>query len=319
MQAGFTPQSTLGTTLEVPLDNPSNNSYAQAAFDQSMNTIDGVNEKNIVYPKFSTALQGMTFTKVPTGGYSGPPPSILIGADVGGSMFNASNPTYFNQPGNTTGSRSVEVSNGVPLTGEKPGAELVYKTADGKLRNPRGASTVARAQQEAAQGRRRAQRVHNSMLGISSMLPSYPTQTGYDVQQQAANVASQLKPAVLAATQGASAPASAVLAATTTYSDPPAAVQSPVTNSNTNWLVIDATVMPTWKPSLGNFAKSAWKWANGQLEPNYQASYWQYNWPYLVCMILFILFIVFLITAIAVGASRKGAMPTQSTSVRSIK
>jgi hypothetical protein len=316
MQAGFTPQSTLGTTLEVPLDNPSNNSYAQAAFDQSMNTIDGVNEKNIVYPKFSTALQGMTFTKVPTGGYSGPPPSILIGADVGGSLFNASNPTYFNQPGYTAGSRSVEMTNGVPLTGERPGAELVYKTADGKLRNPRGASTVARAQQEAAQGRRRAQRVHNEMLGIGSVLPTDSRPIGYDVQQQAANAAAQLKPAVLATTRATSAPPPTPMLATTANSDPPAAVQSPVANLNSNWLVIDATVMPTWKPSVGNFTKSAWKWANGQLEPKYQASYWQYNWPYLVCMILFILFIVFFITAIAVGASRKGPSMPQLTNVR---
>jgi hypothetical protein len=74
--------------------------------------------------------------------------------------------------------------------------------------------------------------------------------------------------------------------------------------------------MPAQKPDIGLFAKSLQKWAAGQLPPSYQSSFWSYNWPYLVCIILFVLFIVVLIAAIATSCKPKPAI--QITALRSL-
>ena len=49
MQAGFVPNSHMGTNLEVNYDNPPDKSYAQAVFDQSLNQLEGVNEPDFAY------------------------------------------------------------------------------------------------------------------------------------------------------------------------------------------------------------------------------------------------------------------------------
>ena len=342
MQAGYVPNSHMGTTLDVNYDNPPDQSYAHAVFKQSMNQIEGVNEKKIVYPKFSTALQGMNLSKVPTGGFSGPPPNILIGSDTGGSMFNASNPTYFNQPGNTTGGRRVEVSNGVPLTGEKPGAELVYKQADGKFRDQRGATTVARAMQEFDSGKRRMDRAHNMLLGgydgnspVDPMTyTNYPDAQDPNNNPQARAVAAnaqvpQTRPTALAAVSNTSTPAATVPTSRTPYSSThPAALAVRSDSSSdvpepTASIPITGTIiiadMPMEKPNIRKFGTALWKLMNGTLDSNYQANFWAYNWPYLVTMILFLLFIVLLCVAIAVANKNSTIVPGASTNLQPMR
>lgn len=308
MQVGFTPgNSHLGTNLDVSMDAAPNTSYAQAVFDQSLNQLEGVNERNIVFPKFSTALQGMTLTHVPTGGFSGPSPNIILGADVGGSMFNAANPTYFNQPGASAGIKRKEITNGVPLTGERPGAEVVYKTPDGKHRGV--ASTLARVEQEAAQGRRRMARAHANLLDdpmVRTPPPSAPPipvfVTGLPSRQE---ITTPPLPTALATT-----------GVTTSSVSSTANYPGGVVGNNSAVIVIDAVDMPAQKPDIGLFAKSLQKWAVGQLPPSYQSSFWSYNWPYLVCIILFLLFIIVLIVAIATSCKRAPAI--QITALRSL-
>ena len=312
MQAGYVPNARLGTNLEVSLTPPAAApTYAQAVFDQSLNHIEGVNERNIVYPKFATTLQGLTLSKVPSGGFSGPPPNVLLGADVGGAMFNASNPTYFNQPGYTGGcSKYVEIGNGVPLTGEKEGAELVYMTADGKLRDPRGASTTARTAQEAAQGARRAARAHADMFGVSniSALPA-ATQGPPPPTTALAAVAAAAAPPIRAP------PPAASLAVfnnsgngrnNANYSGASGGGRINDGASNNGGVVIVAKAIgedvdsgvPNM-PDVRQFGRDVLGWAQGKLQPAYQDNFWAYNWPYVLCILLFLLFIVFFIVAIA--------------------
>jgi hypothetical protein len=315
MQVGFTPgNSHLGTNLDVNMDTAANTSYAQAVFDQSLNQLEGVNERNIVYPKFSTALQGMTLTHVPSGGFSGPSPNILLGADVGGSMFNAANPTYFNQPGASAGIKRKEISNGVPLTGERPGAEVVYKTPDGKHRGV--ASTLARVEQEAAQGRRRMARAHANLLDdptVPLIPPSGPPTTPPFVTESP-------RPRPLTTLPPPSLPPAATLATTGGKSVAAPRDKKPETVSSAvaaaAVIMIDVADMPAEKPDIGLFAKSLKKWAAGELPASYQSSFWSYNWPYLVCIILFILFIIVLLVAIATAC--KTSPIHQITTLRSM-
>ena len=318
MQVGFTPgNSHLGTNLDVSMDAAPNTSYAQAVFDQSLNQLEGVNERNIVFPKFAPALQGMTLTHVPTGGFSGPSPNIILGADVGGSMFNSANPTYFNQPGASAGIKRKEISNGVPLTGERPGAEVVYKTPDGKHRGV--ASTLARVEQEAAQGRRRMARAHANLLDDPAMATPFPGAS--NLYRQSTPGAAPC-PAVATGLPSPSTRPQATALATTGVSSS-SSVSSVTANSsgggsgdNFAAIVIDVVDMPAQKPDIGLFAKSLQKWAAGQLPSSYQSSFWSYNWPYLVCIILFLLFIIVLIVAIATSCKRAPAI--QITALRSL-
>jgi hypothetical protein len=353
MQAGYaTNAGHLGTNLEVPLTPASTGtSYAQAVFDQSLAGVEGVNERNIVYPKFAPALAGMSLTKVPTGGFSGPPPNILLGADLGGAMFNASNPTYFNQPGYTGGcGKYAEVGNGVPLTGERPGAELVYMAADGKLRDPRGASTTARAAQEAAQGRRRQARAHADMYG-GGTYGGGGSGGGGDVSGTNGNAAfpdtSYAPQGALLASVGGGAPSpvSAPVSAPVRAPIPRTRGGTALANvgnggngsrsggigsrsggigSRSSGIggigagvdgvgVIVSADMPAM-PDVRQFGKDAWRWAQGTLQPAYQQNFWAYNWPYVICMLLFLLFIIFFIIAIAKMANQ--APIAQNTGLR---
>lgn len=299
MQAGFTPNSRLGTNLEVSLSPATAPpTYAQAVFDQSLNHVEGVNERNIVYPKFSTALQGMSLTKVPTGGFSGPPPNVILGADVGGAMFNAVNPTYFNQPGYSGGgSKYVEVGNGVPLTGERPGSELVYMDADGKLRDPRGASTTARAAQEAAQGRRRMARAHADLMGVQPYLGNATTPSTILADVSSATLSSP--PTVITPSVPVPLPRS--------FSSSPPPFQRPkVLAAVGDAIFADDLQLPAM-PDVPKFGREALQWAQNGLHPSYQAKFWSYNWPYVLCILLFVLFIVFFIVAIAAMGSGRGS------------
>ena len=325
MQAGFTPNSRLGTNLEVSLTPPDAPlSYAQAVFDQSLNHVEGVNERNIVYPKFSTALQGMSLTNVPTGGFSGPPPNVILGADVGGALFNSVNPTYFNQPGYSGGgNKYVEVGNGVPLTGERPGAELVYMAADGKLRDPRGASTTTRAAQEAAQGRRRMARAHADLMGVQPYAGNTSPPTTILANVSSGATAEMATPAM--ATPAAPMPKSYSPAARPvprSFSPSPR-LAPPAPQPKVLAAIGDAEeeydLQQQFKPDVQKFGREVLQWAQNGLHPTYQNKFWAYNWPYVLCIVLFVLFIVFFIVAIVSMGGNNNTATVQNTGFRPVQ
>lgn len=321
MQAGFTPNSRLGTNLEVSLTPPDAPlSYAQAVFDQSLNHVEGVNERNIVYPKFSTALQGMSLTKVPTGGFSGPPPNVILGADVGGALFNSVNPTYFNQPGYTGGgNKYVEVGNGVPLTGERPGAELVYMAADGKLRDPRGASTTTRAAQEAAQGRRRMARAHADLMGVQPYAGNTSTPT--TVLANVSSGASASNGLVGSLPSPAARPSATPSPVPRSFSPSPR-LAPPAPQPKVLAAIGDAVeddFPQQFKPDVQKFGREVLQWAQNGLHPTYQNTFWTYNWPYVMCIVLFVLFIVFFIVAIVSMGGNSNTATVQNTGFRPVQ
>jgi hypothetical protein len=306
MQTGFVPNTHhLGTALDVQLPSKRaakvKDSYAQKVFEQSMNGIEGVNERNIVYPKFATALQGMTLTNVPTGGFSSPPPNIIMGADVGGAVFNSAAPTYFNQPGGTKGSKRMEMHNGTPLTGERLGDETVFKGADPKLKNVHGAMSVRRAEQEAEKGKRRMMRVRTEQFGgaapapfsgAPSVAPSYAVPP---IQRQVLNVSPSSEP-ILPQNDNTAFDTAPYVPARILNND-----LHEDNNRNGNGVISNDSNGNKQIPSAIEFSKSLMKWATKKLPQTEQDCFFAQNWPYFLCILLFVLLLIMFIVSICVS------------------
>jgi len=174
LQTSYTPSSHLGTPLDKvelsPFARQYKGSFADRVFTQSLQGIESISEREASFPRFRPVAQGTVLTSPPTGGFSSPI-SVIVGAD-GEAMYRANDPTYF-----LASDREpvTEVGSGLPLTGGRPGAELVYRQPNGKLRSEVGASTVVHAEREAAQGRALRRAAYQRLAGDGVVTAPFPT------------------------------------------------------------------------------------------------------------------------------------------------
>jgi hypothetical protein len=107
----------------------------------------GFSERDALFVRAPTVLQGMNLTNPPTGGFTTAARSVVVGAGPGGAEFNTRlSSTMFLQPGNPNKRMEVGPPDAVKVSEDFP----PFRTPDGKLRSPHGHMTVARVDQEAA-------------------------------------------------------------------------------------------------------------------------------------------------------------------------
>ena len=165
MQAGFTPNAAhLGTSLDqtTPGSASISTTAAQLYSITSPQPDIAMNERLSQFKRTAPALQGMTLTHVPTGGFPASQPSIIVGAGPGGVEYNTRLPPLFTLPVNDK--KRVTVMPDAPLTSGAPGSELVFRQPDGKTRNVHGATTIARVEKEARAAARKRKRYMNDLL-----------------------------------------------------------------------------------------------------------------------------------------------------------
>lgn len=165
MQAGFTPNAAhLGTSLDqaTPGSASISTTAAQLYSITSPQPDIAMNERLSQFKRTAPALQGMTLTHVPTGGFPASQPSIIVGAGPGGVEYNTRLPPLFTLPVNDN--KRVTVMPDAPLTSGAPGSELVFRQPDGKTRNVHGAATIARVDKEARAAARKRKRYMNDLL-----------------------------------------------------------------------------------------------------------------------------------------------------------
>lgn len=190
IQAGFTPGAAhLGTNIEprgAASEALNVSATARQMYELTLPQPDiAMNERLSQFKRVPPQLQGMNLTHVPTGGFPASQPSIIVGADpAGGVEYNTRLPPLFTLP--FTGDKRVTIMPDAPLTGGAPNSELVYREADGKMRNVHGASTVARLDKEAKAAERKRRRYLNGLLqdaGIAKATPQTQHKT-ISTQQQ---------------------------------------------------------------------------------------------------------------------------------------
>lgn len=165
MQAGFTPNAAhLGTSLDqaTPGSASISTTAAQLYSITSPQPDIAMNERLSQFKRTAPALQGMTLTHVPTGGFPASQPSIIVGAGPGGVEYNTRLPPLFTLPVNDN--KRVTVMPDAPLTSGASGSELVFRQPDGKTRNVHGAATIARVDKEARAAARKRKRYMNDLL-----------------------------------------------------------------------------------------------------------------------------------------------------------
>lgn len=269
MQAGFLPGGRSGTSLdEVQASKfgaKFKESFSNRVFQNSLNGIESVSEKDIVYPKFATALAGMTLTRVPNGGFS-TPSKIMLGTPQMTDQF--ANPNYFLQPG--VPEKRLDINSGQPLISEtgKPFLDTAQKTRPGH-----NVSTVKRAQQEAAIGHMRMRKARLAMYADDEqkVLPVNDTQA-VTALPTAEPYYHEYMPT--------SMPTPMPLPTTTPkprFAKPPPPTQ--------------------FLAELGSYI-------TGTLDQESKDAFWSVYWPQLVISILVMILLIVLIVVIAVAASR---------------
>ena len=199
MQTGFTPNSHLGTPVDVVQLSASGKAYegsfAQKIYKASLDGVESFDEREAAYPRFRPTLVGPTLTNPPTGNTTGQTGIILNPFDPEDSQVRPPDYTTFLQPGKPL-REEIHGPDGPNWTTSGPIS--VSRTPTGKFRSEHGASTVARAEQEAASGRRRRQQQLTAMFANdgapyirqpvqlgSSGGTSYPPVNASGAQQQA--------------------------------------------------------------------------------------------------------------------------------------
>jgi hypothetical protein len=161
MQTGYDPVAARVLGTPVAAEMPSacaaavQGGLAQRIYDNSQQYVESISERNCIFRRRPPMLQGMSLANVPTGapyGYGqGPPGHVVVGTWGDGDSVRM--PTLFTVPSENP---RVTVMPSGPLTGGYEGSETVFREADAKTRNARGAMSVKRAEQEAAVSRKRA-------------------------------------------------------------------------------------------------------------------------------------------------------------------
>ena len=165
MQAGFTPGSHMGTPVDTVQQSASGRawegSFAQKIYRATLDGVEAYDEREAAYPRFRPTLCGPTYSNPPTGNTSGEVSVILNPFDPEDSMTRPRDYTTFLQPGKPL-KEEVHGPDGANWTTSGPIS--VSRTPSGKFRSEHGASTVARAEQEAAAGRKRRQKLVQDMM-----------------------------------------------------------------------------------------------------------------------------------------------------------
>ena len=170
----FESAGVLGTPVAVPLPSVAGiavkDSLSQEIFDNSLNFIESVDEKNIIFRRQAPVLQGMQTTRVQTGGRQTVPPGLIVGASVDGIQYDHRlDHTVFGQPGQPA--KRVSIAPDRPLTGEN--GETVYRDgAESVVRQKRGAMSVRRFDQETAIARKKQRASREKMLADVPITPS---------------------------------------------------------------------------------------------------------------------------------------------------
>ena len=161
MQAGHVIAPHLGTPVHEDLTVSPHaqrvkDSFAYKVHEKIMDMPDvGVNEKNIVFRKGQTELQGMVLSRPPNGGFSGTGPArVVVGASADGiDAQSRVYPTFVN--GSERRMMVGPEKNGTTLTTAQ---NSVFRQHDGKTRQTHGSMSVVRAvsEAEAAEARRAA-------------------------------------------------------------------------------------------------------------------------------------------------------------------
>ncbi len=163
MQTGFDPSGRhLGTPIEPRLREaiaagppclPAND-HATRLLDALWLSPDlAFNEKDALFVRAPTVLQGLNLTNPPNGGFSTAARSVVVGAGPGGPEFNTRlSSTVFLQPGYPGKRMEVGPADGAQVSPLFP----PFREPDGKTRSPHGHMTIARMDQEAAANAARA-------------------------------------------------------------------------------------------------------------------------------------------------------------------
>ena len=157
MQAGFDPAMRhLGTPVEATLKEaiatgpprlPANDHATRLMEALWLSPDLAFKEKDALFVRAPTVLQGLNLTNPPTGGFSTAARSVVVGAGPGGAEFNTRlSTTVFMQPGYPGKRMEVGPADAVQVSPVAP----PFREPDGKTRNPHGHMTVARMDQEAA-------------------------------------------------------------------------------------------------------------------------------------------------------------------------
>ena len=155
----------MGTPLDVQEQSPAGaaweRSFAHKVYKATFDGVESYDERESAFPRFRPVLVGPTLTNPPTGNTTGQTGVILNPFDPEDSQVRPPDYTTFLQPGRPL-KEEIHGPEGPNWT--TPGPISVMRTPSGKFRSEHGASTVARAEQEAAAGRRARQRQLNAMF-----------------------------------------------------------------------------------------------------------------------------------------------------------
>ena len=117
-------------------------------------------ERDALFVKAPTVLQGLSLTNPPNGGFSTAARSVVVGAGPGGAEFNTRlSSTMFLQPGYPGKRMEVGPADAVQVSAELP----PYREPDGKTRSSHGHMTIARMDQEAAANAARAAKARDEL------------------------------------------------------------------------------------------------------------------------------------------------------------
>jgi len=117
-------------------------------------------ERDALFVKAPTVLQGLSLTNPPNGGFSTAARSVVVGAGPGGAEFNTRlSSTMFLQPGYPGKRMEVGPADAAQVSAEFP----PYRQPDGKTRSSHGHMTIARMDQEAAANAARAAQARDEL------------------------------------------------------------------------------------------------------------------------------------------------------------
>ena len=217
MQAGFTPNSHLGTPLDVIQQSADvqayNNSFAHKVYKSTFDTLEPFDEQQSYAPRFRTTLTGPTMYNPPTGLTTGQM-SILLNPESPEDSLGRDYTTFL-MPGKPL-KQEIHGPDGDKWTTDGPIS--VKREPTGKFRSEHGASTVARAEQEAASAKRRRQKELNAMFEQDETPYVFPVAS--TATQQVVNTAAQ-QVVNTAAQQVVNTAAQPVLASALAASAPP--------------------------------------------------------------------------------------------------
>jgi hypothetical protein len=172
MKAGFESIPHLGTTLSdedriryaSPRAQATQNSFAQRVYDSVFDGTDSISERHASYRRMMPQLQGMVLSKVPQGGVGDSQhPSIIMGSDDSGAVYNVRMPTLFTQPENPN--KRMTVMPAGPLeSADGPYSQGLVRRHDGKHRSKHGSVTMQYWQQEYDRDKRRTLRARQARL-----------------------------------------------------------------------------------------------------------------------------------------------------------